>query len=174
LHSSSAEVEEFLNGFVESMSRLLVDTYQKHFAELDLTLAQAQALRVLRRGALPTGQLAAELRISAPAVTQLTNRLTAKRLIERRLATSDRRLVLVALSAKGKRLVDRFRRRRGEIFCGAVGRLGEAEQTQVVEAMRKVAAALESYEPRAAAGEINKARRRSNNGTNGTKTKGEK
>ena len=140
-----------MNGFAETMSRLLIEHQQRELAGLDLTLLQAQVLRVLRRGALPTGQLAAELRISAPAITQLTDRLIRKGLIERRAAANDRRSVLIALSAKGRQLVDQFRRRRSDIFNDAIAGLSEAEQAQVVEALEKVVAALERYESKAAA-----------------------
>ncbi len=140
---SRARVEEILNHFAEVMSGLLIDQHQQHVAELDLTLLQAQVLRVLRRGALPTGQLAAELRISAPAITQLTDRLARKGLIERRPAADDRRTVLVALSAKGKRLVDQFRKRRADLFSKALAELSESEQEQIVEALSKVVTLLE-------------------------------
>lgn len=143
---TATEVESVLSGFAEAMSRLLVDAYQQHFAELDLTLPQAQVLRILRRGPMPTGQLAAEMKISAPAITQLTNRLTAKGLIERRASEGDRRLVLVALSARGRRLVDEIRKRRSEIFRGALARLDESEQQQIFASLRKVQGALEDYE----------------------------
>ncbi len=141
---STRGVEEFLNGFAEAMSRLLLEQYQGHFAEFDLTLPQAQVLRLLVPGPVPTGQLASELKISASAVTQLTNRLATKRLVERRAAESDRRLVLVALSAKGRRLVEQFRARRSRLFGEALARLGEDDRRQVVEALGKVLAALES------------------------------
>jgi DNA-binding MarR family transcriptional regulator len=145
---ASARVEEILNHFAEAMSGLLIDQHQKHVAELDLTLVQAQVLRVLRRGALPTGQLAAELRISAPAITQLTDRLARKGLIERRPAVDDRRTVLVALSAKGRRLVDQFRKRRADLFSKALAELSEGEQEQIVEALGKVVTLLESHQAR--------------------------
>jgi DNA-binding MarR family transcriptional regulator len=145
---ASARVEEILNHFAEAMSGLLIDQHQKHVAELDLTLLQAQVLRVLRRGALPTGQLAAELRISAPAITQLTDRLARKGLIERRPAVDDRRTVLVALSAKGRRLVDQFRKRRADLFSKALAELSEGEQEQIVEALGKVVTLLESHQAR--------------------------
>ncbi len=149
---TTTEVENLLGNFAEVMSRLLMDTYQQHFAELDLTLVQAQALRILRRGPIPTGQIATELKISAPAVTQLTNRLIAKRLIERQTSAGDRRLVLIALSSKGRRLVGEFRKRRGEIFGGALSRLSAGEQEAVVAALRRMGTALESYESDTPAG----------------------
>jgi MarR family 2-MHQ and catechol resistance regulon transcriptional repressor len=139
-------VEEVLNGFSEVMSRLMIDHYQKQISELDLTLPQAQVLRVLRRGCMPTGQLASELRISAPAITQLTDRLIRKGLIERRAAADDRRCVIVALSAQGIQLVDRFRRSRREIFNHAIADLSEADQKLVIEVLGRVVKVLESYE----------------------------
>jgi DNA-binding MarR family transcriptional regulator len=144
--TATAQVEEVLNSFAEIMSRLLIERYQRHLAELDLTLLQAQVLRALRHGSLLTGQLASELRISAPALTQLTDRLVRKGLIERQAAVDDRRCVLVTLSAKGRRLVDQFRRQRSDIFNGALAYLSEVEQAQVVKGLRKAIEALESYE----------------------------
>ena len=140
------KVEEILNGFAEVMSRMMLDQHHRQIEELDLTLPQAQVLRVLRRGPLPTGQLAAELRISASSATQLTDRLIRKGLIKRQAAENDRRSVLVVLSVKGRRLVDQFRKRRALLFKGALARLGEGEQAQVIGAMEMVVRALESYE----------------------------
>lgn len=145
--SAPEKLEGILSSFAEVMSMILLDVHQQHLAELDLTLPQAQVLRVLRRnGTVPTGRLAAELRISAPAITQLTDRLIRKGLIERRTATGDRRSVLVALSGKGKRLVDLYRKRRCEIFSAALAELDEIERAEVGASLEKVITALERYE----------------------------
>jgi len=150
--SPAREVKEVLSSFTEIMSGLMIDQYQKQLTELELTLPQAQVLRVLRRGPLQTGQLAAEMRISAPAVTQLTDRLIRKGLIERHAAADDRRCVIVALSAEGRRLVDRFRERRREIFDEALAELTEAERRQAFEVLEKVVRALENYGSNASLG----------------------
>ncbi|MBV9210420.1 MAG: MarR family transcriptional regulator [Acidobacteria bacterium] len=144
--STPLRVEEVLNSFAEVMSALMIDRYQKHVAELDLTLTQAQALRILRRGAVPTGQLASTLKISAPAITQLTDRLLRKGLIERSSAKDDRRCVIVALSEHGRQLVDQFRHRRREIFSRALEHLSHDEQAQIIDALGKVVSALEKIE----------------------------
>ena len=140
------EVEEVLNGFAEVMSRLMIDHYQQQISELDLTLPQAQVLRALKRGCMPTGQLASELRISAPAITQLTDRLIRKGLIERRAAADDRRCVIVALSDKGSHLIDQFRRGRREIFNRAIADLSETDRELVIAVLGRVVKALEGYE----------------------------
>ncbi|MDQ3820357.1 MAG: MarR family transcriptional regulator [Acidobacteriota bacterium] len=151
----AAEVEVVLNNLAEVMSKLMIDHYQKHIVELDLTLPQAQVLRVLRRGPMPTGQLAGEMKISAPAITQLTDRLVRKGLIERRAATDDRRCVIVALSEKGANLVDQFRHRRREVFIHALAGLSEDDQKQVIELLGRVVRVLETYEEGASVGHIN-------------------
>ncbi|MBC7909049.1 MAG: MarR family transcriptional regulator [Pyrinomonadaceae bacterium] len=144
--ATPVRVEEVLNSFAEVMSALMIDQYQKHIAELDLTLPQAQVLRILRRAPVPTGQLACELKISAPAITQLTDRLIRKGLIERSAKADDRRCVIVALSERGRQLVDEFRQRRQEVFSRALRHLSQEEQTQIIEALLKVVTALESFE----------------------------
>ena len=143
---AAAEVEEVLNSFTEIMSGLMIDQYQKQITELELTLPQAQLLRILRRGPMQTGQLAAEMRISAPAITQLTDRLIRKGLIERSTTADDRRCVIVALSDEGRHLVDQFRQRRREIFSEALSDLSESERKQALEVLEKVVKALESYD----------------------------
>ena len=147
--ASEVKVEQVLNSFAEVMSALMIDQYQKHIAELDLTFPQAQVMRILRRGPLPTGQLAGQLKTSAPAITQLTDRLIRKGLINRTAAVDDRRCVIVALSVHGRQLVDQFRQRRREIFSRALEHLSTEEQAEINEALVKVVAALEEFESNA-------------------------
>jgi DNA-binding MarR family transcriptional regulator len=150
-HTAPEKLEGILNRFAEAMSMILLDVHQQHLAELDLTLPQAQVLRVLRReGSVPTGQLATALRISAPAITQLTDRLIRKGLIERQAAEHDRRRVLVTLSGKGRRLVDQFRKRRLAIFSEGLAHLEAGERAEVVAALEKFVSALEQYESKLA------------------------
>lgn len=141
-----ANLADVLNGFAETMSSLMTEQFQRHLAEMDLTLLQSQLLRILRHGARPTGQLATALRISPPAVTQLTDRLIRKGLIERQASPDDRRTVLIALSNKGKRLEDKFRDLRGQIISHALARLDEAKQEQIMSALEELLHALREYE----------------------------
>src|SRR6266849_3614342 len=122
-------VEAVLDRFVEGIFRLMLDHHQKQIVVMDLTLTQAQTLRLLRTAGLPTSRLAIALGISAPAVTQLTDRLIRKHLIERRSTEADRRWVNIELTEKGRLVIDGFRRRRNEIFGEALARLNENDRT---------------------------------------------
>ena len=66
----SDQAQEILSSFAEVMFQTMVERYQKYLSELDLTMVQAQVIRLLYTGQLSTGELAARLGISAPAVTQ--------------------------------------------------------------------------------------------------------
>lgn len=134
--------EAVLDGFVEAVFKLIIEHHHKRVVELDLTLAQAQTLRILRRAPLSTSRLAAELRISAPAVTQLTDRLARKHLIERRPVDGDRRMVLLTLTVHGKGLVDGFRRHRNEVFAVALRHLNQSDRAGVIDALGKISWAL--------------------------------
>lgn len=136
------DAEAVLDGFVEAVFRLIIEHHHRRVVELDLTLSQAQTLRILRRAPLPTCKLAAELRISAPAVTQLTDRLARKQLIERKSVDGDRRMVLLSLTVRGKGLVDGFKLHRNEVFAGALGHLNQSDRAEVIGALRKISWAL--------------------------------
>jgi DNA-binding MarR family transcriptional regulator len=142
--SRHGEVETagVLDRFVDGWFLLILEQHQKHIVESDLTMSQAQALRLLASTPLSTGNLAGKLGISAPAVSQLTDRLIRKQLIERRAVERDRRSVTVELSPIGRRLVDGFRRRRNEVFEQALLKLSEADRDEVIGALAKMANVL--------------------------------
>lgn len=135
-----------LDRFVEGLFRMMLDHHRTHVVEMELTLAQAQALMLLRAEAASTTGLAASLGISPPAVTQLTDRLVRKRLIERRPVEGDRRSVAVALTAEGRRVVDTFRRRRSEVFAQALDRLSAEQRAEVIQALDRISGVLDTNE----------------------------
>jgi DNA-binding MarR family transcriptional regulator len=138
----SAETEVVLEVFVEGLFRLMLDHHKAQVSEMDLTPVQAHALKLIREGPIPTSKLAAALGISAPAVTQLTDRLGRKKLIQRQLVEADRRAVMVAVTEQGGRLVDWFRRGRVEAFGEALSRLNDDDRIEVVAALSKIATVL--------------------------------
>ena len=140
------EVEAVLDRFAETMFRLMLEHHQRQAVEMAMTLPQVQALRLLMGGPRSTGDLAASLRISAPAVTQLTDRLTRKQLIQRQAADGDRRSVMIALTERGRQAVESFRERRHTVISGALAFLDDLDRAQIVLALSKMVGALEQFE----------------------------
>ena len=79
------------------------------FKEHGLTLAQFNVLRILR-GAGPAGlacqEIGERLINRLPDVTRLLDRMEAAKLVSRERSSGDRRVVIVKLTADGRRRVD--------------------------------------------------------------------
>src|SRR6478752_1237562 len=80
------------------------------FAGFDLTAQQYNLLRLLRAAhePIPTLAVAERLVSRAPDITRMLDRLEKDGFISRVRSTSDRRTVLVSLTARGKALLDRI------------------------------------------------------------------
>lgn len=97
-----------------------------------------QILIALSRGPHSVGQLAEVLGVSAPAATQLVDRLVEHGMVERRHGTADRRVVLVDYAPQMRevalRLMEVRRRRVAEAFA----RLTDEEALAFVKGLRSL------------------------------------
>ena len=76
--------------------------------EVGVTPSQYQAMLVIKSfpgPAITIGELAGQMLLQHHGAVQLVDRLARIGLVERRPSTTDRRSVLIALTAKGKRLL---------------------------------------------------------------------
>lgn len=112
--------------------------FQEAFAQ---SISRFDALAALERadcGALRAGALSRQLVVSEGNVTQLMSRLLRDGLVQRRDDERDGRIVIYALSDRGRRLFKRMarahRRWIGDIFAG----LSEAELTGLRELLRQL------------------------------------
>jgi len=97
-------------------------------ASMDLDGPRAAALSVLVFGGpLPIGHLAAVEQVSAPAITKTVTALEAAGLVRRSRATDDRRVVLVAATAKGRALLERGRAARVRAVADLLAGLTDAD-----------------------------------------------
>lgn len=124
--------------------RLLEDEL---FARWELTPQQYNALRLLRAArpeAVPTLSLAEQLVSRAPDITRLLDKLAERGLIVRRRSTSDRRAVLVSLTAAGAALLDQIAEPLRECHQRQLGHLTTAELKALTALLR---AARAPHEP---------------------------
>src|SRR4051794_26602827 len=112
-------------------SRVLVGVAARSLAVLDddVTLAQYRALVVVAgRGPVNVGVLAELLGSHPSTVTRLCDRLTARGLVTRRGSPESRREVTVALSARGRGVVDTVTRARRAELAAIVARIPRAQR----------------------------------------------
>lgn len=106
--------------------------------------AQVAVLRtLLATGPLSPAQLAVELHLARPTVSNLLRDLTAEGLIERRPSTVDKRSVLLVLTARAQEVLETFTRGSGEVLGRAIADLPPADRKRVVAALPSLNRLLE-------------------------------
>jgi DNA-binding MarR family transcriptional regulator len=102
----------------------------------DLTFPQLRALSVLQRGNVSMGELADTLGIGLAAASTLADRMARRHFIVRRSDPDDGRVVRLALSAKGRALIERMERGRTEHLGKVIAKMTPAEREAFKTTMR--------------------------------------
>lgn len=114
--------------------RLARHLRQQNEGELTQTLHSALAT-IDRVGPMSLGELATAEHVAAPTVTKLVARLAELGYVERTTDPNDRRVVLVAVTAAGRRLLDTNRRRRATWLARRLGELTDEERLALEKAL---------------------------------------
>lgn len=107
-----------------AIARRMMDRYAQIAADLGVTGAQMELLDVLAEGPITSGGLADSMHCDASNVTRLLDRLDVTgggNLVQRRRSDSDRRVVEVSLTNRGRETVSEHRRQRARdipLFAG--------------------------------------------------------
>jgi len=112
----------------------LVRTLRRHDGdELSPTTASI-LLAVAREGPLTAGDIARRERLAKPSVTAAVEKLVAAGLVQRRADAADGRVVLVAVTAAGRRRIDARSARRNAWLAERLGALDPADLETVARA----------------------------------------
>ncbi len=104
-----------------------------------LTVPQFLALDVVvRRGSLKMSEIAKELGVSTPAATGIVERMHELRMVTRRSDPRDRRVIRIAATAKGRKIVRTLLAERGRMFSRLFGRLTASERAAYLKIIKKV------------------------------------
>ena len=126
------------------VAALLGDDSDRSLAALGLTRSRAHLLWVVAVGGpQPQHALADELGLTPRAITGLVDALAADGHVERRPHPSDRRAVLVALTADGERMMRTMRRDHAALADALVEGLPAADRAALDGALAHVVARLQ-------------------------------
>jgi DNA-binding MarR family transcriptional regulator len=107
---------------------------------MDLDGPRASALSVLVfAGPTPIGRLAALERVTAPAITKVVGALETLGLAERVRSDSDRRVVVVRATAKGRAVLERGRAARVRVVAALLDGLSEGDRSTIDRAVALIA-----------------------------------
>ncbi len=102
-----------------------------------VTMPQFRALVLLRAlGPTPAGTLAARLGVTASTGTRLVARLVRGGWVDRQAEAADRRLITLALTAKGTSLVDATRQRREKALTAILDPMPAEDRGAVLAGFR--------------------------------------
>ncbi len=135
-------------GRVLRLSRFFGRALASTFGEFGLNGGEFDVLATLRRcagdGGLTASQLADKCMLSTAAMTNRLDRLETMNTVERRADSWDRRVVRVALTSKGRRLIDAAFTAHVKNQDRAVAVLSSEEQDLLAAMLRQLLLAFES------------------------------
>jgi len=136
---------------ISRLARILDRQVEEGYAEYGLNTAQFGVLAALRRAGAPycltPTALYSALLVSSGAMTNRLERLTAAGYVRRIPDPQDGRSVLVALTPKGKRLIDRIVVEHYELERELLASLTDGEQARLAAVLRKLLLAFEDHPP---------------------------
>lgn len=137
-----AVAREFLETMIRVNSRFREERLWKR--REDLSLPQfILLLHLYHHGPTRVGAAADNLRVSQGVVTRMADRLVKKGLVTRSRDPEDRRVVFLALSPQGKRLVSRLERERLENMKAFLRSLPARERKDLLQLFERIRDFLE-------------------------------
>jgi len=129
--------------------QILLAEINNALAPFGVTFSRFEVLALLffsRKNELPMGKIGARLQVHPTSVTSLVNRLAGDGLVERVAHPSDRRTILVKLTAKGRRLAPRCAAALEAVDFGLTG-LGESDFDVIADTVSSMRAASGDWTP---------------------------
>jgi len=142
--SGPSEAPDSVVDAVLSASRVLVAVAARSLADVaeEVTLTQYRTLVVLAsRGPQNLAGLAEAVGVTPATATRMCDRLVRKDLIRRRTERDDRRQLRVALTVKGRSLVDAVTGRRRQEIARIINEIPVEQQAVLVQALGRLASA---------------------------------
>jgi DNA-binding MarR family transcriptional regulator len=131
------QLGELLQEFVNRISHLQGNTLSV-LTEESVTLQQVLLLRRLQQIQESTlSDLALRMRMSAPAISQMIDRLFALGLLSRVEADEDRRRKKLSLTRKGAALLERVRRARSSEYAAGVSGLSSRVRADLLGVLHR-------------------------------------
>lgn len=107
--------------------------------------AQVDALDVVQAGARRMSELAEALRVDASTATRTVDRLVEAGLLRRTSAPDDGRVVVVELTAAGRRLHERLSKRRRAMLLTVLEGFEPAERALLADLLERLVRGVDRY-----------------------------
>lgn len=133
----SATRDQFFDAVVD-MTRQYRTALGAALNDLDIYPGQEQLLLALQKsGALPPSQLAEILGVRPPTVTKMVSRLSAKGLVLKTKQADDGRMVVIALTDNGARIMKRLAKRKKSVEKSLLSAFSKSEIKTLTALLQK-------------------------------------
>ena len=144
-------VESYTNQLIETLfnlSRMMKDSMCFSTDFTNLSLNQIQALIFIKKNErVQMREIAQQFKIEMPSATSLINKLSILKLVERKSDKSDRRLVTIVLTQKGRTLLEKAMDERGKSIRKNLSFLSPEDRNDLLRISKTLVKQLElSYE----------------------------
>ena len=99
-------------------------------------------MRIYEKGQTRVGVLSKEMRVAAPTITGVIDRLVRSAHLRRRRDKLDRRVVNVELTSKGKKVVEQLLSEINKRWYKILSQLSEEDQDNYLRILRKIVGVL--------------------------------
>lgn len=145
---NNPSLEQFGNHMIELLPQLMqeISRYENNYVtEGKITCHQFLVLEVLsHKEEWQMNELVTKMQISFSTATGMIDRLLKHGLVKRHRGESDRRTVLVAVTAKGKRIINEVYAQKKEGIVNLFGRLTKEDRTLYLDILNKLVMKLSS------------------------------
>ena len=143
-------VEEFSQKLLELMPQIMKGMARhenNYLTRGKITFPQSWVLLYLvKNGEVKMSSLAEALGVSKPSATGTVDRLIAQGFVNRRHDEKDRRIVWIALSSRGKKIINDIVRQRQQTTIKIFRSIPEADRIQHLRILEQVVKALNAPE----------------------------
>lgn len=144
---SAADLEDEIVAAVRRIVRAIDLHSRTLMQQVGLTGPQLATLRAAQRlGTASTGALARAVQLSQPTVSGILDRLERQELVHRERSESDRRSVVITITAKGERALDAAPSLLQDRFVHELQRLADWEQHQLLSVLQRIASMMAAEE----------------------------
>jgi DNA-binding MarR family transcriptional regulator len=136
--NKQSTIEELVS-HIFIMGRVMRDKMHKHIGAGQCTLMEFETLKYVKDVGKPhMREVAKTFHVTPPAATLVIDGLVKAKLLARVLDPKDRRSVRVAITPKGKQLLDQGIARKVDEMKKTFGILTPTERTQFIAIIRKI------------------------------------
>ncbi len=107
--------------------------------EFEITPPQFNALWHLdESGAITMGELCRKMYLACSTATDLIDRMERNELIERERDSSDRRVIRLHITDKGREVIGQVMRARRQYLSGILTKMSDDDKTRLIEALDQI------------------------------------